>query len=336
MMKTTAEFRKMPRFPVLDGWRGISILCVLAAHMLPLGPKAWLLNGTAAAMGMSIFFTLSGFLITTTLMYRPSVVDFAIRRLLRILPLAWLFLAVVLPLAAADSGYYLPNFLFYANLPPYWLLPINGHLWSLGVEMQFYMGIALLFLALRQRGLLLLPVLCLAVTGNRIYHGEALPHIATYFRVDEILAGACLALAVEGRLGKYPQNIISRFNPYLWLVLLFLACHPLTESVNYFRPYFAAITVGSTLLQDKPRFVGALKARWLAYVAEISFALYVIHPLTTHGWFDDQDKLVKYAKRPLSMLLTVGLAHVSTFYYEKHWIKLAKRLTSGSARPMTR
>ena len=29
--------------PVLDGWRGISISCVLAGHMLPLGPKYWAL-----------------------------------------------------------------------------------------------------------------------------------------------------------------------------------------------------------------------------------------------------------------------------------------------------
>ena len=67
-MENTVVFRKIPRFPVLDGWRGISILCVLSAHMLPLGPKSWQLNATTATIGMSIFFTLSGFLITTTLM----------------------------------------------------------------------------------------------------------------------------------------------------------------------------------------------------------------------------------------------------------------------------
>ena len=38
---------------VLDGWRGISILLVLAAHLLPLGPKAWRLNETAGPMGMA-------------------------------------------------------------------------------------------------------------------------------------------------------------------------------------------------------------------------------------------------------------------------------------------
>lgn len=328
-MNPIAEFRKMPRFPVLDGWRGISILCVLAAHMLPLGPKSWMLNDTFAAVGMSIFFTLSGFLVTTTLIYYPSVVDFAIRRCLRILPLAWLFLALVLPFSFVGYEYYFPNFLFYANFPPFPLLPVSAHLWSLGVEMQFYLGIAVLFLLLRKKGLLLLPLLCLAVTMNRLYHGEPLPQIVTYFRADEILSGAFLAIIVEGYLGRWLPRMIRRFDTYLWLLLLLLACHPRLELLNYFRPYCAAILVGTTLLQEHTPFLTVLKAHWLAYTAKISFALYIIHPLTTHGWFDDSDKLVKYAKRPLSIVLTLVLAHVSTFYYEKYWMDLAKRLTNS-------
>jgi peptidoglycan/LPS O-acetylase OafA/YrhL len=55
------------RLPVLDGLRAISILLVLAAHMLPLGPKVLRLNETAGPMGMSLFFALSGFLITSGL-----------------------------------------------------------------------------------------------------------------------------------------------------------------------------------------------------------------------------------------------------------------------------
>lgn len=67
------------RFRALDGWRGISILLILAAHLLPLVPKRLHLNHTAAAMGMALFLT-----------------------------------------------------------------DVTAHLWSLCVEMQFYIGIALL------------------------------------------------------------------------------------------------------------------------------------------------------------------------------------------------
>jgi hypothetical protein len=43
-------------FYVLDGWRGISIMLVLAAHLLPLGPSFLQLNFTSGVIGMSIFF----------------------------------------------------------------------------------------------------------------------------------------------------------------------------------------------------------------------------------------------------------------------------------------
>jgi len=79
-------------YPALDGWRGISILCVLAAHILPIGPKFMQLNSTFGPLGMALFFTLSGFLITNLLLRNPSVIDFLIRRFFRIIPLAWLYI----------------------------------------------------------------------------------------------------------------------------------------------------------------------------------------------------------------------------------------------------
>src|SRR5256885_9231134 len=58
---------KPQRIPVLDGWRACSILLVLGAHLVPLGPHWMALNDTAGAMGMALFFTLSGYLITSFL-----------------------------------------------------------------------------------------------------------------------------------------------------------------------------------------------------------------------------------------------------------------------------
>jgi peptidoglycan/LPS O-acetylase OafA/YrhL len=317
----------MPRYPVLDGWRGISILCVLAAHMLPLGPKSWQLNELVAPLGMCLFFTLSGFLITNTLIYRSNVRDFLIRRFCRILPLAWAFMLVALPLASAAPTAYAAHFLFYANLPPFWLTSLTAHLWSLCLEMYFYLGIALIFAALGQRGLLLLPSLCLAVTAGRIWQGEPIS-IVTYYRIDEILSGACLALVLVGRLGEQLPRFFGWVNPYLLLGLLLLACHPALIPANYLRPYLAAAVVGSTLYQSEARMLRWLKTRALIYIAGISYALYVIHPLTLYGWLGSGETMIKYAKRPLSFLLTFALAHLSTFYYEKPWIALGKRWTS--------
>ena len=83
-----------PRLEVLDGWRGISILCVLAAHLLPMGPKVLQMNAMFGLLGMSLFFTLSGFLITSFLLKDPPVSDFLVRRFFRILPVSYTHLTL--------------------------------------------------------------------------------------------------------------------------------------------------------------------------------------------------------------------------------------------------
>ena len=90
-----SKSRSEHNLPVLDGLRAISILLVLACHLLPLGPKTLRLNETAGAMGMSLFFALSGFLIASGLIKNPSVHEFLARRLARILPLAYVYTAIV-------------------------------------------------------------------------------------------------------------------------------------------------------------------------------------------------------------------------------------------------
>jgi peptidoglycan/LPS O-acetylase OafA/YrhL len=83
------------RYYVLDGLRAISILLVLACHLLPLGPAVLRFNEAAGAMGMSLFFALSGFLITSRLLNNTDVIEFFTRRLARILPLSYTYTLIV-------------------------------------------------------------------------------------------------------------------------------------------------------------------------------------------------------------------------------------------------
>jgi len=292
MNKTSDPVDLKSRLQVLDGWRGISILLVLAAHFLPLGSKLLKLNLTAGPLGMTLFFTLSGFLITNFLIHHSSVTDFLIRRFFRIIPLAWLGLTIGLPMAGADWNFYPGNFLFFANIPPFWLSQVTAHYWSLCVEVQFYIGIALLFLFFRDRGLLLIPFICLLVTVFRMVYGAQIS-IETYFRVDEILAGAILALAYNGKLGTDLPHLIKSLNPYLLLGLLLISCHPDSGMFNYFRPYLAAMLVGTTLLNEETPFTSVLGSRVLFYIASISFALYIIHPLLGHTWLGEGEGFEK-------------------------------------------
>ena len=312
---------------VLDGWRGVSILLVLAAHLLPLGPSTWRLNDMAGPMGMALFFTLSGFLITRFLLEHSSITDFLIRRIFRIVPLAWLALAIALPLVGAASADYLPNFLFYANLPPQHLTDIASHFWSLCVEMQFYIGIALVVSVLGKRGLYLLPLVCIAVTAHRVTAG-AYVDIVTWRRVDEILAGGILAMAHLKQFGERPRELLRWLNPYVLVVLLAIASHPASGFMNYLRPYFAALLVGATLLNPPLRLGSLLESRALRYIATVSFALYVIHHPLVFTWLGSGDTFARYLKRPLLFAATFGLAHVSTFYFEQRCIGFGKGLSA--------
>ena len=273
----------MPRYQVLDGWRGVSIVLVLCGHLLPLGPKDLALNGAVAAMGMSIFFTLSGFLITSFLLHRPSVGSFLIRRLFRIVPLAWLTCIAYLLLRGAQVDVWLAHLLFYGNLPPFLLLSTTAHIWSLCLEMQFYVGIALLVATFGRGRLPVLALLCVAVTTARVVWQQPMT-IVTWFRIDEILAGCTVALLLH----RYPEGAVSsllaKVPLALLLAALFLSCHEKFLPLNYLRPYLAGGLVACTLFCGETWLAKAMHNRVLGYLAAVSYALYVlIHSLRTRG-----------------------------------------------------
>lgn len=317
---------KSDRFNVLDGWRGISILLVLAAHFLPLGPKPWHLNVGTGLLGMSLFFTLSGFLVTHFLINHHETMDFLIRRFFRIVPLAWLYMALMFLVYPVPKEIWAAHFFFYANYPPKPLIPVTDHLWSLCVEIHFYIGIATLAMLFKRRGLQLIPVLCVAFTLLRVAYGMHYS-VITHFRVDEILAGAFLALIHNGKIGGGLRiSLRGAHFPGLFLLLL-ISCHPDSGFMNYFRPYLAAATVGSTLFNPETRTAEFLGSRTLLYIATISYALYVLHPFLAATWLGSGTGWEKYAKRPLLFAVLFVSAHISTFYYEQRCIALGKRLS---------
>ena len=312
------------RLGVLDGWRGISILLVLLGHLFPVGPKAWGLNGAVASAGMAIFFTLSGFLITSVLLNDSNVRRFLIHRVMRIVPLAWLAMLLTLALTGADAALYPPHLLFYANLFPNLLVDGTGHFWSLCLEMQFYMAVALIVATLGRRALFVLPALGLLVTLYRADMHYPMD-IRTDKRIDEILAGCTLALAWAHWPRWFARDMLG-WLPLLLFPLLIASAHESMPALNYLRPWIAATMVGTTLgvaaTHPVRRF---LSIATLRYIAEISFALYVVHGCLVASWLDTGDKAVKYMKRPLFIGVTWALAHLSTRYYEAFFIRLGKR-----------
>jgi peptidoglycan/LPS O-acetylase OafA/YrhL len=231
----------------------------------------------------------------------------------------------------ADRHEWLGNLLFFANLPPASLVHGGNHLWSLCVEMQFYAGIALLVAMTGQFGLYALPIISLTVTLYRIHTGAYID-IVTWFRIDEILAGCILALTYAGWLGNGVKLFFGKLNLYYLIPLLILSSHPKLGPLNYFRPYIAMLTIGNTLYTCPRSVRRILESDPMAYIANISYALYIIHGVLSTTWLGSGDVLIRYIKRPLLFAATFGLAHLSTFQFEQRCIALGKRLAGRHRR----
>jgi peptidoglycan/LPS O-acetylase OafA/YrhL len=239
--------------------------------------------------------------------------------------LAFVFITVMLLLQGSSGASFASHYLFAINYDFVHITSYTSHFWSLCVEVHFYIAIGLLVACFGRRALLLLPLLALGVTILRWYSGTTI-HISTHLRVDEILAGGCLALCYHGALGNRTLNRVPLSVQCGLLLALVMASHPSTGAFGYVRPYLAALLVGSTLPLVATQLSTALAGRWLKYIAAISYALYVIHKLTMWGWLGEGSGLEKYLlKRPISFVLTFALAHLSTFYFEAWWIRRGKQ-----------
>jgi peptidoglycan/LPS O-acetylase OafA/YrhL len=220
--------------PSLDGLRAISILIVLVSHtgygdVVPGG------------LGVTIFFFLSGYLITTLLMDERersggiNIGKFYLRRALRLFPPLLVTLSIAYSLVflgLLDGGIswagLLAQLLYFANYYGLFFDAGNtiaggtGILWSLAVEEHFYMVypavlVGLFVLGLSKRHIVnVLAVVCLAVLAWRMYLiGQPNFDISrTYYssdtRVDSIIFGCLFALIANPKAAK-PDTT----NPFL-------------------------------------------------------------------------------------------------------------------------
>jgi len=286
-------------------------------------------NATAGLMGMALFFALSGFLIVRFLADGMSVPVFVIRRLARIVPLAWTGMALLWIWHGSNSQLF-ANMLFVSNLPPAQLMRGGEHLWSLCVEVQFYAAVAILCILPWRRALLLIPIACFGITALRVIADQPVS-IVTWHRVDEILAGGCIALVYCGWLGRYPKILFRQIPVPIAMCLLFFCSHPEAGALLYLRPYAGALVLASAIYRLDAITERILVSRAASYIAEVSYALYVFHGILTATWLGGGDTFHKYLKRPLLILATFALAHLSTFYLEKPITKAAKRFGAAKS-----
>lgn len=286
------------RIRELDSIRGIAALVVILHHYWPgIVPFGWI--------SVDLFFVLSGYLITSIILKGVRedhfLVNFYIRRSLRIWPIYYLTLAliffVVPRMSQPDTLTDFIYFMTYTQFTPlYWSEKVTrlsgmGHTWTLAIEEQFYLiWPALILTAGRRRawGVVLASIL-LAVTMRSLRFHEFL--LAS--RCDGLALGGALALLLEDQswVSRYRRILIRSMIgslvgllPYLAWVMLILGgtralvtlpfCRSLTMlGIN--ATFFSL--VGLIVLNEGALALKPLRNPILSYMGQISYGLYLYH-----------------------------------------------------------
>ena len=294
--------------PDIDGLRALAVLSVIVFHI----ERSWLAGGF---IGVDVFFVISGYLITLNILGevrsgRFSLLEFYRRRVKRIAPamlvvvFATLIAAHLLLLPedterAAESGLWsvfsLANVYFWTHQDTSYFAAASNelpllHLWSLGVEEQFYLLWPLLLLAARRfshSGLLAVAMGLAALSSfwlAQAVHGAA-PLFSYYMlptRAGELLVGALLAFVVLGRM----QSRVPRAwaGPLAATGLALVAGSLVFVTEDHVFPGWLALppTLGAALLLlagqlgDNPVSRG-LASGPLVWVGRISYSAYLWH-----------------------------------------------------------
>ncbi len=366
----------------LDGLRGMAVLLVLADHLLWSNSQVgsnrfvcWLAaQHDLGWIGVDAFFVLSGFLITGILIdSRPQehfFRNFYARRTLRIFPLYYGFLFLVI-LTVQWQGKHWSSSLgllltYVENLPLHQLPQLTNagwvnlnHFWSLAIEEQFYLFWPLLVFLLRTPK----RVLAAAALGAAFSIGVRLslwhtplavaqPYVLyswTPARLDELFAGAMLAVLVRGRhrvlAFSYSRATLGMA---LGLLLVLDVFYPGLQFVTepgllVWLPILLAVMFASLIL-EAIRHGSAVQRLFqhatLRFFGRYSYGLYVYHytlatlvmiPLRNwmHLHFHSR-ALGVVVPAAITLTLTVILAMLSYHLYEKHFLRLKRYFAGGS------
>ena len=335
MHKITTAFRT--RMAELDGLRGFAVLAVLFYHTLQVP--------SSGALGVDVFFTLSGFLISSQLFAEIDktrtikIGIFYLKRCARLIP----------AFVAACCLYYAITFCFPQSTPTesplrllsllltsniYWARQSGGvqllnHTWTLAVEWQFYLVWPLVLLGLSKAGLskngiaAFIVVVVLLVWLAR-WEGD------NYMRFDGILIGSAIPLVHNAVLSKKlfaARNAIwTAFVPAS-IAIVALVFHPLHILTWESRPATSLLTAMIILfliLNGSSISTALLANRVVRHFGKISYGIYLYH-------FPIASLMYVNGFSPAKMLIvaapvSIALAELSWRYLEEPIINVCARL----------
>lgn len=347
--------------PSLDGLRAVSFLIVFVAH-------AGLDRVVPGGFGVTVFFFLSGYLITTLMRLEVertrhvSLRGFYLRRALRILPPFYLVLvaAVVLGLSGfvrtekpLEAMPIASQALHFSN---YWIalrgwsgLALGtGVYWSLAVEEHFYLVFPAVFLALTRAGLdgkrkaIVFWLACAAVLAWRcvlvlvLHSGTDRTYLCSDTRVDSIAYGCALAVwnnPMLDELGERAGKVVMRVLLPLGIVTLlgtFLVRNPVfRETLRYSLQGIALTPVFIAAV----RWPGALIFRPLQlplvrFVGTLSYSLYLSHQVVLAA-LEQHVNVGAPLRGVIALAVSTLVAWLLYRFVEKPCANLRKRFASG-------
>lgn len=347
---TIDQFRATSHFLALDGLRGLSILAVIWHHtMNPTGPWGY--------MGVSLFFVISGFLITTLLLRERattgsiSLRNFYVRRTLRIFPLYYAVLAVYVVLVVATEARSNPGRAFLHTVPAFltytsnWFTDLGSgnrvifyFAWSLATEEQFYLcWPAVIRFSRRWYAPVVVMITVLVVhqfVATALAHGLVAVSLPTRILASiapPIGLGCLAAYATDHPSGyRFLSAALGRSGTTVIVLVATVAAIALGAPPAMIYVPLVCLVIAACL--EPPGSDRLLTHRWLRAIGVVSYGMYLMHMLCVN--------IVRHvpavASRPLVLfaataLLAFLVAQLSYRTYERWFLQLKNRFRAPAS-----
>ena len=363
MKAAPSSGKGLGHIPSLDGIRAASFLLVFLGHVVPI----WMSRYIPPGFGVTVFFVLSGFLITTLLRLEYdetgtiSLKNFYLRRSLRILPPFYICLGLSALLVKAgvlggslEAG---PMAALAAHVGNYWQIfrGLEGApegttvYWSLAIEEHFYLFFPLLYLGLRRalpkarhQAAALLGICAVVLLWRIILTSFFHPSVdrmarATDTRVDLIIFGCVLAIAANPILDPTSWSEAR----WKYVVLPLAACGLLSTWLIRTPLFHDAIRGTIHGLALCPFFIVAVRyPRWApmrifntrvaSFLGVLSFTLYLAHRAVL-ATFETTLHAPWWARMIAGLLISILFAWGMHVLVERPCAQLRKKLSAVSA-----
>ena len=338
--------------PTLDGWRCLAILGVILYHATP-PSSAFYPFARQGFRGVDVFFSISGFLICSRLLDEErrlgtiQLASFYVRRAFRILPPAFLYIAIVMILGGVGILTPMPalewisSLFFFRNYLPASVgtSEYSGHYWSLSVEEHFYLFFpGLLVLLGSSRARLAVPALALLVVVWRTIDGRldlisviwptAFPFLRTDRCLDTLLLGCALAL-----LAQHPPSrrwLTRLVNSPAWYglvaVYVVIIVYPplLSHTIN---ALLVPLILFGTVTRPERAVSRLLELAPVRWIGRLSYSIYIWQTLFFVGLFRPPEFLQSF---PVNAICVLGIASCSYYLVEKPMIAYGRRVARST------